>query len=130
MPGDDRRALLLRRCRSRGRRHLRGGRRGSGIRLAARGFTPATGGPFDPYTEDGRRLLVTQCFDDACETGPRNGLWNVELTEGEAPRTRKLDGLPYAWGAQPVEALGVFLFTDGEDLLSVPLAGLMQTRSP
>ena len=33
----------------------------------------------------------------------------------------KVSGPPYVWGAQPVPELGLLVFTDGEEILAVPL---------
>ena len=78
--------------------------------------------PFDGYTADGRSsLIVTRCFDEACLSGPVNGIWEVSLAGTEVLAEQKLPQVPYAWGAQPVASLGLFVFTDGEDILSIPL---------
>lgn len=107
------------------------GAAGAGIYAAARdgdGFAPPRpvfvrdDAPFDGYTaDDGRSLLVTRCFDEACLSGPKNGIWEISLDDPDDPKERKLPNLPYAWGAQPVESLGLFVFTDGEDILAIPL---------
>ncbi|MEO0615719.1 MAG: hypothetical protein AAFY69_06240, partial [Pseudomonadota bacterium] len=53
-----------------------------------------------------------------CESNGRNGIWRVRGDDA-----RPLDArLPYAWGAQPVPALGILVMTDGDDILTVPLA--------
>ncbi len=109
------------------------GAAGSGIYVAARdgdGFTmaepvfvPSSDAPFDGYTSAGSStLLVTRCFDEVCLSGPENGIWEVQLDGSGSPKARKLPNLPYAWGVQPVESLGIFVFTDGDDILAVPLA--------
>ena len=61
---------------------------------------------------------MTRCFDDLCEPGARNGIWAI----GPEDEQRKLDGVGYGWGAQPVPALGIFIYTDGEDILALPLS--------
>jgi hypothetical protein len=106
---------------------------GAGIYLAPRDgdqfgkplvpYVPDWGEPFDAYATDRPgTLLVTRCFDDACLSGPKNGIWEVRLDDSGIVEERKLPDLPYAWGAQPVDSLGLFVFTDGEDILSVPLS--------
>ncbi len=108
------------------------GASGAGIYLAPREdegfgtpgplFVPASDAPFDGYTTDGGALLVSRCFDDSCLSGSENGIWEVLLGGSSGPEARKLANLPYAWGAQPVAPLGLFVFTDGDDILAVPLA--------
>ncbi len=105
---------------------------GTGFSKAEPLYVPNAGGSFDGYVTQGMRtLLVSRCFDETCASGPEtyNGIWEVALDEGRVQRARKLPNLPYAWGVQPVEALGLFVFTDGEDILAVPLsaAGLGST---
>jgi hypothetical protein len=94
---------------------------GVGFGAAVPVYVPTLGPPFDAYTADLHTLLVTRCFDDVCETGPENGIWQVRLDASADGQTRKLANLPYAWGVQPVESLGLCVFTDGEDILAIPL---------
>ena len=97
-------------------------RDGEGFGSALPVYVPTSAAPFDGYTADGLgTLLVTRCFDDACLSGPENGIWEVRLDEAGAGEARKVESLPYAWGAQPVESSGLFVFTDGEDILAIPL---------
>jgi hypothetical protein len=98
-------------------------REGDGFGDAKPLYAPGMGAPFDGYPTDGlRTLLVTRCFDDACLSGPLNGIWEVQLSDPASPRARKLPGLPYAWGVQPVPSLGIVVFTDGDEILAMPLA--------
>ncbi len=94
---------------------------GNGFSRATPLYVPKVGTNFDAYTKDGRSLLVTRCFDDACISGPMNGLWQVSFDSTGAITEKKLDRLPYAWGGQPIELLGLFVFTDGNDILAIPL---------
>ena len=84
-------------------------------------FTPGTGTTFDPFTVDGKKILVTRCFDDSCMSGPKNGIWEINILDGGKTKERKLDRIPYSWGAQAVKALGIFIYTDGNDILAIPL---------
>ncbi len=98
-------------------------RREDGFAAAVPIFVPESGTAFDAYVADARGpMLVSRCFDDECRSGPTNGIWEVQLTETGATEARKLPNLPYAWGVQPVEPLGLLVFTDGEDILAVPLS--------
>ena len=83
-------------------------------------FVHEDGTTFDPVQVDGG-LIVSRCADDVCGPSRENGLFLVGVGEGSTRKATKLKNLPYAWGAQPVEALGLFVFTDGEDILAVPL---------
>ena len=67
---------------------------------------PETAPPFDAFTRDGKTLLATRCFDDVCESGAQNGIWEIE--PAGRVEARKLESLPYGWGAQPVPALGLY----------------------
>lgn len=82
-------------------------------------YVPGEGHNFDGwFSDDGKTLLVTRCLDSTCESNGRNGIWRVRGDDA-----RPLDArLPYAWGAQPVPALGILVMTDGDDILTVPLA--------
>ncbi|MEM6783922.1 MAG: hypothetical protein AAF624_09345 [Bacteroidota bacterium] len=97
--------------------------RGEGFGPIAPLYVPDEGTTFDGVASslDGP-LFVTRCLDDVCEPGDRNGVWAVELGGAEGPTSRKIGAVPYVWGVQPVEALGLLVFTDGEDILAVPLA--------
>lgn len=98
-------------------------RNGGGFGPAAPIYVPNTGAPFDGYTTAlPGTLLVSRCFDDVCLSGPENGIWEVQLDESGVREARRLPTLPYAWGAQPVESLGLLVFTDGDDILAIPLA--------
>ncbi|MEM8556625.1 MAG: hypothetical protein AAGG50_02170 [Bacteroidota bacterium] len=111
------------------------GPEGDGIYLAPKsddGFGPATalyvpdeGTTFDAIV-DGQRLFVTRCFDDVCAPGSSNGVWEVTLDVEGGPSAQKMPALPYVWGVQIVEALGLFVYTDGEDILAVPLSTVEQ----
>ncbi|NNE68398.1 MAG: hypothetical protein HKN33_17665 [Pyrinomonadaceae bacterium] len=81
---------------------------------------------FDPYTEKGKSILVTRCFDDTCKSGMTNGIWEISFDSNGKTLERKLKNIPYAWGGQPVKELGLFVYTDGNDILAIPLreAGL------
>ncbi|NNF28708.1 MAG: hypothetical protein HKN73_15900 [Gemmatimonadetes bacterium] len=82
-------------------------------------FVPSTGTAFDPFPVGGS-VILTWCVDDPCETGTQNGIW--EIPEEGADSPKKLDTLPYAWGFQPVPSLGIAIFTDGEEILALPLS--------
>jgi hypothetical protein len=108
------------------------GAEGSGIYIARsleRGFepfeplfVPETGIAFDAFLDPDREtMLVTRCFDDLCESGGENGIWEIGAS---GSGQRQLSGLPYVWGVQPVPALGLLVFTDGEDIRAVPLRAL------
>lgn len=83
-------------------------------------FNPKEAPPFDAFTADGKLFFMTRCFDDTCASGPPNGVFEVYVNSLNE-RISWVRALPYAWGAQPVEPLGLFLFTDGEDVLAIPL---------
>lgn len=85
---------------------------------------------FDPYTENGSSILVTRCFDDTCESGMTNGIWEISFDSKGKKFERKLTAIPYAWGGQPIKSLGLFVYTDGNDILAIPLreAGLTAKR--
>lgn len=91
-------------------------------------FAPPEGPPFDPYAVNAGSLLVTRCFDDSCESSARNGVWEVDLRTAGTPIARKLNNVPYAWGTEVSAALGLFIFTDGEDILALPLRTAMARR--
>ncbi|MEL6444145.1 MAG: hypothetical protein AAF089_07495 [Bacteroidota bacterium] len=102
-------------------------RRGEGLGPNAPLYVPDEGTTFDGVVSSvDEALLVTRCLDDVCDPGDLNGVWAVELGVPEGPTARKIAALPYVWGVQPVEALRLLVFTDGEDILAVPLeaAGL------
>ncbi|MEM6285620.1 MAG: hypothetical protein AAF845_00545, partial [Bacteroidota bacterium] len=82
-------------------------------------YVPASGTTFDAVAA-GDGLLVTRCADETCAAGPANGVFAVDPPSGE---TRLLDALGYVWGVQPVAALGLLVFTDGDDIRAIPLAG-------
>ncbi|MEM9665589.1 MAG: hypothetical protein AAF970_11685 [Bacteroidota bacterium] len=112
------------------------GTEGAGIYRAPRegdGFGPAEalyllpqGTAFDAFAATTpSSLLVTRCVDDTCTPGPENGVFVVDPDPAAplVPRAvRRLDRLPYVWGLQPVPTLSLLVFTDGEDILMVPLA--------
>ncbi|MBT8397725.1 MAG: hypothetical protein HKO65_05810 [Gemmatimonadetes bacterium] len=96
---------------------------GEGFRASEPVFVPEGGTTFDAFAEGlSGMLLVSRCVDDICESNGPNGIWELHLDDGVVMSAGKIQGLPYAWGVQPVEALGIMVFTDGEDILSVPLA--------
>lgn len=73
---------------------------------------------FDAFPlEGGDRLLVTRCGDETCDAADGNGIRIVSRDGSEDVLPR----LPYAWGSQVVEALGILVFTNGEDILAAPL---------
>ncbi len=94
---------------------------GIGFEPAEPVYIPDEAAPFDVFSTDGRRLLVTRCFDDDCSSDERNGVWSVVRLPNGQVEEELVAGLPYAWGAQIVEELGLFIYTDGEDILAVPL---------
>lgn len=82
-------------------------------------YVPGEGYNFDGwFSDDGETLLVTRCLDETCDANGRNGIWLVRGDDARLLDPR----LPYAWGAQPVPDLGVLVMTDGDDILTVPLA--------
>lgn len=86
-------------------------------------YVPAGGTTFDAFLDESSgTLLVSRCLDDTCASEGPNGIWEVRVKKGVAGRAGKIQGLPYAWGVQPVESLGLLVFTDGEDILSAPLS--------
>ncbi|MEM6645291.1 MAG: hypothetical protein AAF730_03470 [Bacteroidota bacterium] len=93
---------------------------GDGFDPPAPLFIPPQGTAFDAFSADGDHIVYTHCFDDNCAPGPQNGVWVVQ-GEGAAQATHKIDGLPYVWGVQVVPALDLLVFTDGDDILSLPL---------
>lgn len=102
-------------------------RAGNGFGTATSVFVPSSGEPFDGYAIDLRgSLMVTMCFDSACLSGEKNGVWEIDLQEANPGEARKLVHVPYGWGAQSVPSLGLFLFTDGEDILAIPLTVALQ----
>ena len=81
-------------------------------------YTPGEGSNFDGWlSTDRKTLLVTRCLDDVCDPEGGNGIWRIQ-GEDAGPLDPRL---PYAWGVQPVPALGILIMTDGDDILSVPL---------
>ncbi len=76
---------------------------------------------FDPFSTDGKKILVSRCFDEVCNSGPRNGIWEITPDGKGGGATRKIPRLPYGWCSQIVEYLVIFVYTDGEDILAVPL---------
>ncbi|MEM9999078.1 MAG: hypothetical protein AAF809_15350 [Bacteroidota bacterium] len=96
-------------------------RSGDGFGSATALYVPDEGTTFDGIV-DGQRLFVTRCLDDVCDPGPSNGVWEVALDAEGEPSGQNVPALPYVWGVQPVEALGLFVYTDGEDILAVPLS--------
>ena len=103
--------------------------KGSGFATPRPVFIPDSGEPFDAFVApDGSDMIVTMCFDAACRSGEENGFWWVSLPgSGEAS---KLPNLPYGWGAQPAPALGLFIYTDGSDILALPLDLALSTTPP
>lgn len=102
-------------------------RREEGFDPIAPLYVPDEGTTFDGVVSSVDDVLfVTRCLDDVCAPGDQNGVWAVELGGADGSAARKIAALPYVWGVQPVEALGLLVFTDGEDILAVPLgaAGL------
>ncbi|MBO6576876.1 MAG: PD40 domain-containing protein [Rhodothermales bacterium] len=79
-------------------------------------FVPESGEAFDAVPLGDGRLLLTWCGDERCGVAAGNGLQILE--DGSL---RQIRGVPYAWGAQPVPALGILVFTDGDDILALPL---------
>ena len=55
------------------------------------------------------------------ESTPR---WQYKAKKPGAPAATRMPGVPYVWGMQPVESLGLLVFTDGEDILAVPLSAM------
>ncbi len=96
-------------------------RNSDGFGTARAVFVPDSGTTFDAFASTSTSLLVTRCFDEACESGAQNGIWVVTLSPSGTPELRKLSNVPYAWGVQPVDSLGVLVFTDGDDILAMPL---------
>ncbi|NNF14481.1 MAG: hypothetical protein HKN72_14730 [Gemmatimonadetes bacterium] len=102
-------------------------RRGDGFAPAEPTYIPESGDAFDAWVgRTGGPLLMTRCFDATCASGPTNGVWLIDTASDSE---RKLANVPYAWGVQPVEALGLFVFTDGEDILALPLSVVMPEGS-
>lgn len=101
-------------------------RAGAGFGPSVPFYTPESGTTFDGFAVDTEgRLLVTRCFDDTCAAGAKNGIWSIEPggeNSAAGARETKVPGLPYVWGVQPVASLGLFVFTDGEDILAIPLS--------
>ena len=97
-------------------------RDGDGFGAPVAVYVPTAGAPFDGYMNDAAgTLLVTRCFDDVCLSGPDNGIWEVRLDHSGVREARKLPNVPYAWGVQPVVSLGLLVFTDGEEIMAIPL---------
>ena len=80
-------------------------------------YKPEKGTAFDAFIYSDTNMLITKCFDDNCACWQKHGIWDVELASGKEVH---LEYLPYVWGAQLVPALGLLIFTDGEDILAVP----------
>jgi hypothetical protein len=103
-------------------------RKGDGFGSAVPIYVPSSGTTFDAYTDGRGSLLASRCVDDVCQSGPENGIWEVLMDDSGVGQMRKLPNLPYAWGVQPVDSLGIFVFTDGEDILAIPLEVAGVTR--
>ncbi len=71
-------------------------------------------------------MFVTRCSDDVCNSSDLNGIFRIEVNQDGKGESRRVRVLPYAWGVQPVDALNLFIFTDGEDILAIPLQAVEQ----
>jgi len=90
-------------------------------------FIPPQGTAFDAFSSDGEHILYTHCFDDTCASGAQNGVWLLDIDDAmQTPQ--KIDGLPYVWGVQVVPTLDLVVFTDGDDILSLPLDKVPELR--
>ena len=96
-------------------------RQGTGFASPRSLYVPDQGTSFDAFGEATDRVVVSRCFDDLCASGPQNGFWKIRLEGSKILDERKLPQLPYGWGGQPVASMGIFVYTDGEDILAVPL---------
>ena len=97
---------------------------GIGFEPAAPVYTPSGGTTFDAFPYGSASFVVTRCLDDTCGSGSGNGFWVVPNEVGGDEVPRWVPELPYGWGGQAVPSLGLFVFTDGEDILAVPLASV------
>ncbi|MEM1096713.1 MAG: hypothetical protein AAGJ10_19105 [Bacteroidota bacterium] len=103
-------------------------------RETADGFAPLTpllippqGTAFDACSATSERIIYTHCFDDMCAPDAQNGVWLLGIDDAmQTPQ--KIGGLPYVWGVQVVPAWDLVVFTDGNDILSVPLNSVPELR--
>ncbi len=68
-------------------------------------------------------LLFTRYYEeDGEDPRGRSGLYRSRRTAGGWSKAEKLEGLPYGWKPAIDPEAGTLVFTDGRDLLSIPLA--------
>ena len=71
------------------------------------------------------RVVITD-FDQSQVEGVE--IWRVDPAGDGSASAFKLPHLPYAWGVQVVDALGLMVFTDGEDILALPLTLALESN--
>jgi hypothetical protein len=81
-------------------------------------FVPEKGVAFDAIQDASGKILFTYCQTDSCARADGNGVFVLGSQFAEPQIIPSLD---YVWGVQPVSNLGILVFTDGDDILSVPL---------
>ncbi len=88
-------------------------------------FIPERGVAFDACAvPGGGTVLVTRCVDDICEPGAENGVWTLQDDDGVSMLAQRVSALPYVWGVEVVTPLGLVVFTDGDDILALPLGDI------
>ncbi|MEM1379958.1 MAG: hypothetical protein AAGH41_04950 [Pseudomonadota bacterium] len=81
-------------------------------------FIPSVGVAFDGFLDEQGVLFFTWCKTDSCARKEGNGVYRLDPG---ATKPVLLPAIDYVWGIQPLEALGLVLMTDGDDILATPL---------
>ncbi|MEM9168668.1 MAG: hypothetical protein AAGC56_03355 [Pseudomonadota bacterium] len=76
-------------------------------------FVPEKGVAFDAFISERGPMFVTVCTTDSCRRSDGNGVFKIAKDGSQSI----VEALDYVWGFQPVEAAGISLFTDGDDIL-------------
>lgn len=86
----------------------------------------SSGTEFSPYVDKASRFIIFTRYVEGDES--QQGFFaSYNLTNSDAPKwsnPKKLSMLPYGWNAYIINSESQFLFSDGEDILSVPLEKL------
>lgn len=77
---------------------------------------------FSPYMDPEKRFIIFTRYKE--KDGSQQGFFISYQKDGKWSEAEKIQNLPYGWNARIIQNGTQFLYTDGEDIYSVPISTL------